>query len=659
MIQPAFPQLRLFQSLVGLFQAPGDNAWWYGLQRHGRILRFANDPTVTRKSIVLDIEHLVNAEGEGGLLGMAFHPNFATNGQVFLHYTGHGAPQVTYISRFTSTDGGATLDPASEQVILDFPQNNIRHKGGHIAFGPDGYLYISHGDGGNKSEAQNTDNWFGTLLRIDVDNGIPYAIPPDNPFAAGGGAPEIYAWGFRNPWRWSFDRATGAIWLGDVGAESWEEINRVKKGGNYGWPIREGKHCFPPEVESCSTADLIDPIVEYPHDEGPTAVIGGYVYRGRAIPALRGIYLYANYSTATIWGIFRDQDGNPTSRLLTDGGVGTIWSFAEDQEGEVYLAASGRIGRLVPAPAAEEDNTFPQLLSATGCVDPNYPTEPAPGLIPYDVQVPFWSDGAQKRRWIALPEGTTIHIGADGDWELPIGTVLMKRFRLGGRLIETRLLVRHADGGWAGYSYEWNDDQTDATLLPGGKTKIINGQSYAIPSRTQCIQCHNAEAGYTLGLETLQMNRGYKYPTAVSGWLNQMRVYEHMGLFDTPLSVPPRDLPSLPRTTNEHARLARRARAYLHANCAYCHRPEGLGQGPADFLFQTTEMGVCDVPPTVDDFGIPEARLLAPGDPAKSIISLRLHALDSSRMPPIGKHVVDSDGVALIDAWITSLRSCP
>jgi uncharacterized repeat protein (TIGR03806 family) len=620
-------------------------------------MRFANISTVKRTRTVLDIRNRVQTDGEGGLLGMAFHPNFATNGWVFLHYTGHGEPQVTYISRFTSTDGGATIDLASERVVLNFPQNKIRHKGGHIEFGPDGYLYISHGDGGNRLEAQNTDSWFGKMLRIDVDNGTPYAIPPGNPFAAGGGAPEVYAWGFRNPWRWSFDRATGALWLGDVGAESWEEINRVKKGGNYGWSIREGKHCYPAKVESCPTDGLIDPIVEFPHDEGPTAVIGGYVYRGRAIPALRGVYLYANYSTATIWGLFRDQDRKPTPGLLIDGEIGSIRSFAEDQDGELYVVASRRIGRLVRAPK-EAENTFPQHLSATGCVDPDHPTQPASGLIPYDVQVPFWSDGAEKRRWIALPEGTTIHIGADGDWELPIGTVLMKRFRLEDRLVETRLFVRHTDGGWAGYSYEWNDDQTDATLLPGGKTKMINGQRYTIPSRTQCIQCHNDAAGYTLGLETLQMNRLYYYPTA-GGWLNQLTVYQHMGLFDTPLSASPEDLPWMPRTSYEHERLSRRARAYLHANCAYCHRPEGPGQGPANFLFQTTDMGVCDVPPTVDDLGIPQARLLAPGDPARSILSVRLHALDSSRMPPIGKNVVDSDGVALIDAWITSLRSCP
>jgi uncharacterized repeat protein (TIGR03806 family) len=236
----------------------------------------------------------------------------------------------------------------------------------------------------------------------------------------------------------------------------------------------------------------------------------------------------------------------------------------------------------------------------------------------------------------------------------------MKTFHLMDRRIETRLLVRHADGRWAGYAYEWNEEQTDAILLPDGKTLDLNGQPYTIPSRAQCLQCHTAAAGYTLGLETGQMNRTFRYPT-VEKRLNQLAAFEHMGLFTAPLQAAPADLPRFPRTTDERRALAKRARAYLHANCAHCHRPGGPGFGPADFRFtkSVAEMGVCDVPPVGSDLGIPDARLLAPGDPARSIISRRLHALDARRMPPIGKNVVDSEGVALIDAWIASLQACP
>ena len=178
---------------------------------------------------------------------MAFHPNFPADSRVFVQYTTQDARSVlyTHVSSFTSTDGGRTLDPTSEQVVLRLQQKSYRHKAGTIAFGPDGYLYIGLGDDNRADQVQNTLSWYGKMLRIDVDNGTPYAIPSDNPFASGkGGAPEVYAWGFRNPWQWHFDKVTGDLWLGDVGRASWEEVDRVVRGGNYGWPIREGAHCL-------------------------------------------------------------------------------------------------------------------------------------------------------------------------------------------------------------------------------------------------------------------------------------------------------------------------------------------------------------------------------------------------------------------------------
>ena len=236
----------------------------------------------------------------------------------------------------------------------------------------------------------------------------------------------------------------------------------------------------------------------------------------------------------------------------------------------------------------------------------------------------------------------------------------MKNFRLADRLVETRFLVRHKDGGWAGYNYEWNSEQTEAFLLSDGKTTRIHGQSYTYPSRIQCMRCHTAEAGQSLGLETVQMNRRVPMPSVSSEGVEQLALFEHLGLFDSPLPTVPAALESLPRTADEEAPLALRARAYLHANCSHCHRPGGPGAGPADFRFATAEadMGICDVPPDTTNFGVLDAMLLKPGEPEKSIISLRMHDLGQYRMPPIGKNVVDQNGVKLIDAWIESMRQC-
>ena len=407
-------------------------------------------------------------------------------------------------------------------------------------------------------------------------------------------------------------------------------------------------------------------MVEFSHSEG-NAVIGGYVYRGAAMPLLQEVYLYGTLDSGKIWGLFYDQAGNPAPQVVIPGGLlgGRLISFAEDNAGEIYALTPGRLFRLVPD-SSPPPKPFPQTLRATGCVDRTDPTKPAPGLIPYGVNAPLWAGGAAKQRWLALPDGETIHIGPDGDWELPVGTVVIKSFLLHGRLIETRLFVRHNDGGWGGYSYEWNDTQTNAHLLPGGKTKVIDGQPYDYPSRDQCLQCHSKAAGFTLGLETAQINRLNHFQAPLTlpagNWrFNQLALFDHLGVFDTPLLAPFTTLPALPRFDDDTVPVAVRARAYLHANCSNCHRPRGPGVGRADLRFDTPEaaMNVCNVAPKAGDFGIPDAKLVRPGDPDQSIISLRMHATDFRHMPPIGSQVVDPAGVALIDAWITSLQHCP
>jgi len=624
--------------------------------------------------------------GEGGLLGFAFHPNFASNGYLYLSYTTPSATSpvnmASIITRVTSTDGGWTFDPKSEVTIVGpFDQPQTNHKGGNILFGPDGYLYAGFGDGGGSADifkhGQDTNGFFAKIDRIDVDHpdsGKMYGIPADNPFKNGGGEPATYAWGFRNPWRWSFDRVSGDLWVGDVGQAAWEEVDaKVKLNGNYGWNCREGFH---PYSGTClSKPGFIDPVYDYDHVTDGTAksITGGYVYRGKAIPSMVGTYIFGDFIIGKIWALVTDPSTGKYSALQLNPN-GPIWnwsSFAEDLDGELYgIGIGGQILKMVPNAAAPGDAgadssappppPFPGKLSATGCVDPQDPKKPGSALIPFGVNSPLWADGATKNRWMALPPGKQIHIEADGHWEFPIGTVLMKEFSVDGKRVETRFLVRHnEDGGWAGYTYAWDDAETDATLLPSNETRALpNGKSWYYPSRSECVTCHNATAGRTLGTWTGQLNGDFLYPT--NRISNQMVTLDHLGMFDAPLPAPVANLDRFPDPAGD-APIEDRARSYLQANCSFCHRPNSGGGGAMDLRFSTSfnASGVCNALPANGDQGVPGAKVLAPGDPAHSLLSVRPHALDARRMPPVATRVVDSDGTAVIDQWITSVTSCP
>jgi glucose/arabinose dehydrogenase len=303
----------------------------------------------------LDIRQRVSSGGEKGLLSVAFHPRYADNGHLYVNYTTRDGGLQTIVSRFTrGADGRA--DPASERVLLEIAQPYGNHNGGQLAFGPDGYLYIGMGDGGSANDphghGQNLATLLGALLRIDVDRageGAPYGIPADNPFLdAPGARPEIWAYGLRNPWRFSFDRAAGTLYLADVGQDRVEEIDIVTAGANLGWAIMEGDRCNAKSAELCRRDDLTAPIATYGHDEG-VAVTGGHVYRGRAVPGLCGTYLYADYGSGRVWGL-RFRDGRVVAqRRLLDSRL-NISSFGLDRDGELYLLdLGGRILRVARA----------------------------------------------------------------------------------------------------------------------------------------------------------------------------------------------------------------------------------------------------------------------------------------------------------------------
>jgi glucose/arabinose dehydrogenase len=330
----------------------GDNRLFV-VEQAGRIMVF--DGTRVLPTPFLDIRPLVASGGERGLLGLAFHPRFPENELFYVNYTDRNGD--TVVARYAvSQDDPNRADPGSQRTVLFVDQPFANHNGGQLQFGPDGYLYIGLGDGGSGGDplnhAQNPGQLLGKMLRIDVDGGEPYAIPPSNPFAAGEFArPEIWSLGLRNPWRFSFDRATGDLWIADVGQGEWEEVDFKPAssigGENYGWRRMEGTHCFQPRT-NCGDPSFILPVIEYGHTGGACSVTGGYVYRGTQNVRLRGMYLYADFCSGVIWGATPAGNGSFVSRVLTDAGF-LVSTFGEGADGEIYVAnyGGGSLHRIV------------------------------------------------------------------------------------------------------------------------------------------------------------------------------------------------------------------------------------------------------------------------------------------------------------------------
>ncbi|MBT8103256.1 MAG: PQQ-dependent sugar dehydrogenase [Gammaproteobacteria bacterium] len=680
-VQEPFPGLSFGPGgPTKLLMEPVAEPRWFVLRKAGQVQVFDPDNPVV--SDYLDFSGVVNTSGEGGLLGLAFHPDYPATPEIFFSYTRDSSPMRSVISRVILDDVIAPSDIGAgsiEYEIISIDQFASNHNGGDIAFGPDGFLYIGLGDGGGREDpqetGQDTTNLLGSFLRLDVTDaaitypGNSYRIPSGadgNPFAGElkcgptlsnpNNCPEIFAWGVRNPWRWSFDPMTGQLWAGDVGQGAREEVDIIERGNNYGWDCREGSLVF--ETTDCN-ATYTDPVHDYPHTEG-NSITGGRVYRGAAISGRIGEYIYADYGSGRIWALRSDGQGGYNNEQLLDEPGGPV-AFAADADGELYFANinNGRIFKLVPG-AGAGGSSIPDQLSDTGCVDPADVTAPYAGLLPYDINARFWSDGADKSRYIGLPNGTTITINGDDDWEFPAGTVIVKNFRLGGNLVETRHLMRHPDGVWAGYTYQWNTQQTEATRVIGGDVVNIAGQDWVYPSGAQCEQCHTSAAGNALGPETAQMNRDFTYPS--SGRTdNQLETIDHVMMFASPLAGTPGTLPRLADPLDSNASLDDRARAYLHTNCANCHRPNGGTPVDIDLRYDTAlqNTGTCDMAPQAGMLGIMNARIIAPGDATRSTLVLRTGRRgDNVAMPPVGSTVVDMAGVTLLTDWVNGLTGC-
>jgi uncharacterized repeat protein (TIGR03806 family) len=692
-LENVYPDLK-FNEALELAILPQGRKRWVVAERKGKIYTFASDPKKARKQLLLDVGKTV--------YGVVMHPKFKENGYFYVSYIPNPekeTPDGSRLSRFkVHKFNPPQADLKTEKVILTWP--NGGHNGGCIRFGPDGYLYLGTGDGSGIADGLNTgqdiSDLLAAMLRIDVDKtdkGKEYRIPDDNPFVKHKGArPEIWAYGLRQPWKFGFDKATGDLWVGEVGQDLWDSVHRIQKGGNYGWSVREGSHPFRIDRKVGPTP-ILPPIVEHPHSEF-RSLTGGYVYHGKRLPKLKGAYVYGDYDTGRVWMLRYDGKKVTENNELARSRL-RIVAWGQDHEGDVYALdfIAGGIYRLVASPPPDKDAPkFPRKLSETGLFANTKTMKPAKGLIPYSVNAELWSDGASKERYLAIPGDGKIDYnamiypqpapGAEPGWRFPDGTVLVKSFFLdlepgnpkSRQRLETRLLHSFrvpgteevGDQVWYGYTYLWNKEQTDAELIdskgldrkytikdpkaPGGTREQI----YHFPSRNECTMCHSVAAKYALGVNTLQLNKDHDYGGVVA---NQLATLDHLGLFSKPLPQKPEKLSKLIDYRDKSQKLDARARSYLHSNCSHCHRK--WGGGISEFQMLATlplrDTGMLNTRPGQGTFDLKDPRILVPRDPQRSLILNRMSRLGLGRMPHIASNVVDKEAAQLIEKWIKEM----
>lgn len=664
-----------FQKLLYLKQVPGTShvfiiehqSGWSG---PGQIASFDCQAAEPVLQTVLDLS-------DHTLYAVEFHPRYEENRLVYVGCNGPNDTKNKKTRVFcfkVQSEAPFALDPASQKLIIEWESDG--HNGGDLVFGHDGMLYVTFGDGTSDSDTnlrgQDLSNILGTVVRIDVEQPDPdkaYSVPSDNPFVGRDGiCPEIWAYGLRNPWKITVDRVRGDIWVGNNGQDLWETAYRIEKGANYGWSVYEGSHPFHPHRKMGPTP-LSLPTVEHHHSIA-RSLTGGVVYHGKELPELAGAYIYGDYSTGKIWGCKHDGTKLTWHQELVDTAL-QITGFAELYDQLFVLDHNGGIYRIERNPQKEQPNDFPQRLSETGLFESVPDHRMAPSVIPYSVNAPLWSDGALKDRFLAIPGEEKIQFKPDRGWELPDKSVLIKTFYLpvkagdttSMRRIETRLLVRW-QGEWAGYSYIWNDEQTDAVLVDAAgleKAFTVHGedgseqsQSWHYPSRAECMVCHSRAANFVLGLSTAQMNRDHDYGSVTD---NQLRTLEHIGMFTGKLPKRPDQYPALADPYDDEQPLEARARSYLHANCSICHVTAGGGNAKIELEFKTPadKTFLFDEPPVHDHFGIADARLISPGQPDRSVLLHRLKIRGRGQMPPLASSKVDTQAVEMLTRWIKQL----
>ncbi len=647
----AFPGITFDYPLKAV-TPPGETNRIFVIEKAGKIKVITNLASPA-SSVFLDLTTRASFPvygpppgNECGLLGLAFHPNYATNGYFYIFYSTRDASNNLFqrVSRFTVSASPNVANAASEQILLSQADDFTNHNGGDLCFGSDGYLYVSLGDEGDandtgaNSQRINKD-FFSGMIRLDVDrraanlepnthpavviNGVTgtanYKVPADNPWVGAtsfnGSAvsptsvrTEWYAVGLRNPYRFSIDPPTGRIYVGDVGQGAREEIDLIVKGGNYGWNYREGLIARPGSGTPPAAAVFIDPILDYPRSDG-FSVTGGLVYRGSNLPALYGQYVFADYG-GNIWRVpLNEATGagttTPATKVLI-GNKSSLVAFGTDPRNNdvliCYLATAGaadpgRLLRLVASGAPT--TTFPATLAATGAFSNLATLTPNAGVVAYEPNVPFWSDFAEKLRWFSIPNtANTMAFSEDGNWTFPAGTVWVKHFDLdlnrsgtgasNKRRVETRFIVRTSDGIY-GITYKWRADQTNADLVPdAGDTQNFTVTESGGATRTQTwiypsrTNCLNCHT--TAAGFALSFNTPQLNRANVFGsqTQNQIVALHGAGYLTSPGSPSAAGYARYVRADDATTTLEWRVRSYLAVNCVSCHQPGGPAQGNWD-----------------------------------------------------------------------------
>lgn len=707
----AFPGLS-FNNPVCLATPPGETNRLFILEKTGTIIVITNLAVPTR-TIFLDMANRVTSSSsvsdERGLLGLAFHPGYATNGYFYVYYTGPantaanggGNGMHDILARYqvslmnTNQANAATHTP----ILMQYDQAD-NHNGGDIHFGSDGYLYLALGDEGGGNDQYNnsqiiTNDFFSAMLRIDVDkrpvNLTPnphhavtanYLVPADNPFVGAttlNGLPvnpgqvrtEFWAVGLRNPWRWNFDTETGLLYCGDVGQDAWEEINLIEPGKNYGWAFREGNANGPKSGAAPAGFVHTPPLLTYSHASG-VAVVGGRVYRGLNISQLYGAYVYADYGYGTIWALRHNGTNVIQNQVLYSDPGGGISAFGVDpRNGDLLYCdvEEGRIKRIIYN-ATASGTPIPERLSEAGVFTNLATLAVAPGIVPYDVNVSFWSDNAIKSRWFSVPDtNLTMTFQANSNWAFPPGTTWIKHFELeitngvpaSRRRLETRLMIANTNGGY-GFTYRWTTPPTNALLVAeGGLDEVIttyaqNGsiagtQVWRYPARVECLVCHTTTAGFALGFNTPQLNGDFDYHGTVTNQLEALRLAGYLSNASSNRYL----LPALAAATNNAVSLEYRVRSYLEANCVYCHQPSAAAQSYWDARITTPgpQNGIINGA-LINNLGNVNNRVIVPGSLEKSALYQRVANMGTSHMPPLATSVINPEAVNLLAAWITN-----
>jgi putative heme-binding domain-containing protein len=718
------PLLLTMPPLAKDSPVPGANRFFVG-EQGGKIFSFPNDQSCEKKDLFLDVATELSSDKEtiaglDALYGLVFHPKYAENRFCYICYVVRGknpgqVPEGTRVSRFRVTDSNPPrCDPKSEKILLTWRGGG--HNGGDLHFGNDGYLYISTGDATDPippdglNTGQDISDLLSSILRIDVDKEDQgsnpkrnYAIPPDNPFLKTPKArPEVWAYGFRNPWRMSFDRPTGDLWVGDVGWELWEMIYRVKSGGNYGWSVMEGPQPVRPDSLRGPTP-ISPPAIALEHTEA-ASITGGVVYRGKRLKELYGTYIFGDWVTRKLWGTKFDGEKKVSHQEIAQGNQRVI-AFGVDQDQELYFLHHEEVGtlhQLVPNEAVKSYRpNFPRKLSETGIfttVGSKLGDQvPSPGVYPFTINAQRWSDHAVAERFVAFPGPSSAkvydgfvpipEVFFSGQVFLPKNGVLVKTLSMDmavgdpstRRRLETQLL--HFDGkNWNAYTYGWNDAQTDADLVPAsGMDRAISvvdpeapggkrQQTWHYPSRAQCITCHNPWVGYALAFHPLQLRQPSANGTAKGKQIDGLTQLKQLGLIELYQANGNKKIDSFPPVPSHHqlanphdtgASLADRARSYLHVNCSHCHQPNAGGSVVIDLRKSTPdgETKTLGVNPVQGAFNIPAASIISPGDPYRSTLYYRMAKTGPGHMPHIGSELVDSRGLGLVRDWIERIAT--